>query len=77
MRSDCTMMEKRVLVRTKHNLSYAGEICESQLTSTGYLVLKPSEKSGVLIMFPKNEIKHIFLPNNKVLEGDDIREFGL
>jgi len=70
-------MDNRALVQTKSNLSYAGAIFEVDTLQKDCIILKPSDKSGVLIVFPRDEIKALHLPNGKMIKGDEIYGFGL
>lgn len=67
-------MEKRALIRMKSLVSFAGKIVEV-IMNNGKIevyVLKPSEKSSLLIHIPVDEIDKVFFMSGEQIEGDEI-----
>lgn len=72
------MLSERIIVRTKTNLSYAGEICKRLNTDEDGITIKPSKKSDIKIWFPMNEVQCLIKMNGNVVEGEElINECGL
>ncbi|WP_163192177.1 hypothetical protein [Clostridium thermarum] len=64
----------RVILRTISNLSFAGEICATELENEGKGVLiKTSPKSEIKIWCPENEIQSIIFKSGKILQGDELK----
>ncbi len=64
------MKNKAVIVNVLE-ISYAGQLQFGDIIDSG-IVLKPSDKSNVMIWFPVNEILKIVLPDATEVVGDDI-----
>ncbi|TGY89436.1 hypothetical protein E5329_25045 [Petralouisia muris] len=65
------LADKRVVIRAKSSLSFAGEIKKYTNDSKGIL-LKPSERSEIKIWFPMDEIECIIYPNGEVKKGEEL-----
>lgn len=57
-------MDKRIIVRTKSKLSFAGVVVEKD---SSIIKLKLSDNSEIQLLIPKNEIESI-ISNNKIVE---------
>lgn len=68
------MESSRVIVRTVSNLSYAGEICNRADKPEEGIEIKPSEKSGIKIWFPLEEIQCVIKMDGNVLEGEELKD---
>ena len=67
-------MTERFILRTKSNLSFAGEYCSNNISgqSADGILIKPSNNSGIMIWCPINEVQSVIFPDGIVLEGDDL-----
>jgi hypothetical protein len=72
-------MKDRVIMRTKSNLSFGGEIYSNNLIEDRMgILLKTNPNSEIKIWFPVEEIECIIMSNEKIIKGDEIKnEFGL
>lgn len=77
MLTDVIENKDSVLIKHKSNLSYAGVIVNVIAREPGlfYIVLKPSDKSGLLICFPGEEIDRVYFKNGRTIEGDDLNGY--
>jgi hypothetical protein len=64
-------MKNKAVIINVLEISYAGELCFGEIIDSG-IVLKPSDKSNVMIWFPINEIIKIVLPDATEVVGDDV-----
>lgn len=64
----------RVVIRLFSMVSYAGYVVEQKLQD-GKVVeyrLKPSDKSGIMISIPTDEILSIFCMGGEEIKGEDL-----
>lgn len=67
-------MTDRLILRTTSNLSFAGKICNyEKIKEEGGILIKPSEKSGIKVWCPIEEVKCIILPYGKIIKGDELK----
>lgn len=64
-------MKNKAVVVLINEVSFAAEILRGEFVDKGIVFLL-SEKSGVRIWTPKNEIKSIVLPDMKELCGEEL-----
>ena len=69
-------MEKRALIRMKSMVSFAGQIVNEVKIDDKIdkYVIKPSDKSNVLIHIPVEEIDRLFFMNGNIKKGDELDE---
>jgi hypothetical protein len=64
----------RIIVRTKSNLSFVGEICKNNIIKDQEGVfLKTNPKSEIKIWCPKDEIQCLIFSKDKIIEGDELK----
>ncbi len=66
-----------VLIKHKSNLSYVGTIVNIIEREQGlfYVVLKPSDRSGVLICFPGEEIDRVYFKDGRTMGGEELNGY--
>lgn len=64
-------MKNKVVIVNCKEIAFAGTICSGPETEDG-IILKPSEKSDILMWFPINEIEKIVFPDASAVEGENL-----
>lgn len=69
-------MNKRMIVRTISNLSFAGErVTNKIIAEEKGILLKTSPNSNIKIWFPIDEIESIIYPDGRLIQKGSIVEF--
>lgn len=63
------LMKNKVVIVNKDEIAIAGTVCSQNLVENG-IILKPSDKSGILFWFSVNDIKKIILPDASVVSRE-------
>lgn len=65
-------MKNKAVIVTITEISFAGEILYGEFKNDG-IIFRLSDKSGIRIWIPLNEIDRIVLPDMSQLKGDELR----